>query len=268
MKGDIERRRSRRMRVDAERIEADVELIWKDEAGQRQFECGRIVDYSETGAAIVCPQPLSPSSSLILRARGMGIIALSEVRNCSWGKAQYRLGVHFLDKVPAVSTNPDAEPDYEEVLRAGASGQFERVEKLYRSLAFRYHPDNRDTGDSETFLRMKEAFRILSPSQPRHVDSAVSRPAPALCGPDAYREQRGRRLAVLGTLYRKRADDFRNATLSVDDLQNLTGMGTDEMGFVLWYLLEKGAVSLSGYSSDYAISAAGVDLMETVSLRD
>lgn len=268
MKGDIERRRSRRLRVEADRIEADVELIWKDDLGMKQFECGRIADYSETGVAVVCPQPLPASLNVILRAVGMGFVALAQVRNCSWGKSQYRLGIHFLDKVPAVSPHPDADPDYHDVLRAGASGHFEKVEKLYRALAFRYHPDNGETGDSEVFLRMKEAFRILSPTQRHEPDITLSRPAGAFCSHEMYREHRSRRLAVLSTLYRRRADDCRNAAISADDLQTQTGIETDQMGFVLWYLLEKGAVTVGGYSSDYAISAAGIDLMESVAMRE
>src|SRR4051794_37638293 len=115
MKGYIERRISSRKRVDDARVETDVELIWKDQSGNRQFECGRIVDVSDEGAAIACPQPLSPSSHLVLRAPGIDVVALSQVRNCSWGKSQYRLGVHFLDKIPAAPADPDAEPDYHDV---------------------------------------------------------------------------------------------------------------------------------------------------------
>jgi hypothetical protein len=268
IKSDIERRRSRRHRVEEDRIDADVELIWKSEAGSRMFECGRIADVSDTGLAVVCPQPLAASTNIILRAPGMGFVAMGQVRNCAWCRTQYRVGIHFVERAPISPSAMEPDADYFDVLRAGAAGQFEKVEKLYRTLAFKYHPDNMDTGNAEVFLRMKEMFRILSLPKPQQEESSISRPYAGFKGVEAYKEQRGRRLAVLGLLYHKRAEDYRNAAISADDLENLTGIGKDQMGFVLWYLLEKGAVTLGGYSSDYTISAAGVDLMEAVSLRD
>lgn len=249
-------------------MDADCELIWKNDAGHRQFECGKVVDHSATGVAVVSPQPLPASSSVIIRVPSLGMVALSQVRSCSWGRTQYRLGIKFLDKASARPDAAGTEPDYHEVLRAGASGEFERVEKLYRSLAFRYHPDNRDTGDSEIFLRMKEAFRILSSSQPQVAESGIARSFNAFRGPEVFHAQRERRRAVLGLLYQKRVDDYRNAAMSTNDIETVTGLHPDEVGFVLWYLQEKGAVSVSGYNADYTISAAGVDSFEAVRIAE
>jgi len=256
----IDRRRSRR-----ERIDSAAELIWKDDAGCRRFECGRIVDFSETGAAVASPQPLAISSPLILRAPGMGFVALAQVRNCSWNRTQYRLGLLLLEKAAAQPGDSDTEPDYHdgfpEMLRAGVAGEFERVDRLYRALAFRYHPDNRETGNAEIFLRIGEAHRILAGTPAPPPESAVSRPV--FAAPIGLREQRDKRTAVLGLLYQRRTSDYQNACVSTRELESLTGLASDEVGFILWYLREKGAVTLSDYSSDYAISASGVDLLET-----
>src|SRR6516164_2931275 len=84
--GSIERRRHRRMRTDTA-----VELIWK-EGSYRRFECGSTVDATASGAGILCPQPINVLSYLILRAPGLAIVALSQVRSCVWRRTQYQLG--------------------------------------------------------------------------------------------------------------------------------------------------------------------------------
>jgi DnaJ-class molecular chaperone len=38
---------------------------------------------------------------------------------------------------------------------------------VYRLLASRYHPDNIETGNSEMFIRLSEAYRILSDPERR-----------------------------------------------------------------------------------------------------
>jgi len=253
-RGQTERRRQRRQRTDAA-----VELIWKED-GNRRFECGRIFDTSRTGVGVACPQPLGVSSCLILRAPGIDVLALAKVRNCAWRRTQYHLGIEFMEKASIQPRNPAVEPDHHEVLRAGMAGDAERLDRVYRALAFRYHPDNGDSGDSEIFLRIRETYRILAVSQPRQ-EVEIARPG-AGDWQTALRGLRDKRAAVLGLLCQRRISDYRNAYVSPGELESLTGMAQDEIGFVLWYLREKGAVTGSDSSPDFAISAAGVDILE------
>jgi hypothetical protein len=259
----MERRRSGR-----ERADAAVELIWRDESGNRRFECGRIVDRSAGGVGVASPQPLNMSSCLILRAPGLGVVALAQVRNCVWARTQYRLGMEVLERAASQPRADSPEPDHHELIRAGIAGEFERVDRLYRALAFRYHPDNRETGDAEVFMRIGQAYRILSGSQPQPVEAGIAKRLDSFHAPQGVRKQRDKRSAILGVLYERRASDYQNACVSTRELEDMTGMAQDEIGFILWYLREKGAVTLSDYSSDYAISAAGVDLLESVHLAE
>lgn len=255
-KSHIERRRQRR-----ERIDAAVELIWRDEAGQRRFECARIVDYSLGGAGIASPQPAPISSCLILRAPGIGTVALSQVRNCCWRRTQYRLGIEFMEKAATDPPDTAAEPDHHELLRAGVAGDYDRVDRLYRVLAVRYHPDNPETGNSEVYLRIGEAYRILAASQSQTHGTGVEKPATGSGWQEGIRELDDKKVAVLAMLYQRRMSDFRNAVVSAMELESLTGLPAVEVGFILWYLREKGAVNLCDGSSDYAISATGVDIL-------
>jgi DnaJ-class molecular chaperone len=49
----------------------------------------------------------------------------------------------------------------------------ETVSRVYRMLAFRYHPDNTETGNSEMFLRLSEAHQIfIHPEKRASYDAA------------------------------------------------------------------------------------------------
>jgi len=260
--GQFERRRHRRQSTDAA-----VELIWKDD-GHRRFECGSLVDISVTGACVVCPQPINVSSYIVLRAPGPGIVALSQVRNCVWGRTQYQLGVEFLEKAATQPPENVIEPDYHALLRAGVAGDAESVDRLYRALAFRYHPDHRDNGDAEVFLRIREIYRILAPSQRYQEELEVTKPLKTTGLKSELRGLKDKRLEVLSLLCQRRVSDYRNAYVSSSDLESLTGMSTQEAGFVLWYLREKGAVTLSDNTPGYTITAVGVDVLENTHRSD
>ena len=254
MNSYIERRKHRRVHADTA-----VELIWKDETNIRRFENGTVADWSPTGAGLTSPQPLDVSCKLILRVPSMNVVALACVRNCHWRRTQYHVGLEFLEKA-AISPAPEVfSPDYHELLR-GPIVSDPDFDRLYRNLAFRYHPDNQETGSSDVFLRIREIYQIISASRMRPVEVTISEPIRAFKWKDIS-NIRDKRLAVLGLLYQRRVRDYRNATVSQAEIESLTGLSNDEAGFILWYFSEKRAVTLAG-TNDFMISALGIDLME------
>lgn len=259
MNGHIESRKYRR-----ERVDTPVDLIWKDDSGQRRLEPGKMTDCSPTGAAIDSPQPLSVLSNLILRAPGIRLVALAQIRYCAWRGTQYRLGVQFVERAAMEPGDPAAEPDYHELLRVGMDGEIDhsRLDRLYRSLAARYHPDKGESGNSETFLRIAQAYQILSASEIQ-AESGVTKPAQGFEWQGTLRTLKDKKAVVLGLLCDRRISDYRNAAVSERELESLTGLTSNEVGFILWYLRDKGAVTLIGHSSDYAISSAGIDILES-----
>src|SRR5712672_4204384 len=52
--------------------------------------------------------------------------------------------------------------DYYELLRVSPGAELESIQRVHRALAARYHPDNTETGDIERFLRVNDAFKVLS----------------------------------------------------------------------------------------------------------
>src|SRR3954466_14737999 len=58
-------------------------------------------------------------------------------------------------------------PDYYEILQVSPRADLETIERVFRHLAKRYHPDNRDSGITDVFSRIVEANRVLSDPEER-----------------------------------------------------------------------------------------------------
>ena len=57
--------------------------------------------------------------------------------------------------------------DYYEVLQVSESAEPETVNRVYRLLAQRYHPDNQESGNEARFREITEAYHILSSPEKR-----------------------------------------------------------------------------------------------------
>jgi curved DNA-binding protein CbpA len=160
--------------------------------------------------------------------------------------------------------------DYYEILRVGPQADEDTIERVYGTLAHRFHPDNPSTGDPETFLRLREAYETLS-DPARRANYNVLRQytkGPArfwLRGREFFDGVRGgqnRRLAVLCLLYRKRIGTHESPGLTILDLERLTGCTREELTCALWYLCEKKWAAIGEFTA-YGITADGSDVVES-----
>jgi curved DNA-binding protein len=244
-----------------------AELIWKDATGEKRFENCRAVDCSDGGVAVECPVEVPLCADLILRAEAVNLAALSQVRHCTWRKSSYLLGLQFLAKT-STSVDPAA-PDHYEILRLSQDADDEAIGRVYRTLAKRFHPDNPETADAQAFLRINQAWRILSdPAKRARYDAerlrVNSRPRFRIGSKEFFQGLKGeqyRRLAILCMLYRKRMIDYQFPAMSILDLEQGTGFTREEIGFALWYLREKGFAKATD-DTQFCISAAGMDYVE------
>lgn len=253
------------------RKEADrpVELIWKTDEGDKRFESCRAINLSEDGVAVECPESLPLLAHVIVRARAFEVAALAQVKHCTWRRTIYVVGLNFVAKTSTSANDPMA-PDHYEILRLGADADYETIERVYRTLAKRFHPDNEKTGDAEIFLRIAEAHRILSDPSQRQRYNAERDNAKSVVRFDlrsreffsGLRGEQNRRLAVLCLLYRKRAADHDHPGLSLLELEWLSGFTSEELGFAMWYLCEKEMARVNDQTM-YEILAAGVDFVES-----
>ena len=156
--------------------------------------------------------------------------------------------------------------DYYEILQLNQNADQETIERVYRLLAKKYHPDSVRSGDVEKFRKVTEAFRVLSDPVKR-------------AGYDAtYEKERSERLQVfygqsdlqdsqedkkiqtgiLSLLYSARRRDATNPGVSMYELERLLRTPEKHLEFYLWYLKEKGWIQRTE-NGQFAITANGVD---------
>src|SRR5688500_13408109 len=58
-------------------------------------------------------------------------------------------------------------PDHYQNLQVSPCAERETIERVFRHLAKRYHPDNQDSGNSDTFTRVVEAYHVLTDPEQR-----------------------------------------------------------------------------------------------------
>ena len=156
--------------------------------------------------------------------------------------------------------------DHYEVLQVSPRADHETIQRVFRHLAKRFHPDNTDSGDPERFKVVMEAFRVLSqPKLRAKYDTAY----------EQVRETRWRifdqetsandvaadrrvRVAALSLLYAARRNDPDRPGIGVVELERLLGCPEEHMKFHLWYLRENGWIQRTE-SGAFAITATGVD---------
>src|ERR1019366_2735758 len=80
-----------------------------------------------------------------------------------WQKGALPVDIEPARMLEGDVVNPaDHGADHYEILGIGPHADEEDIERVYHTLAARFHPDNPSTGDAKTFLRIREAYETLS----------------------------------------------------------------------------------------------------------
>jgi hypothetical protein len=87
---------------------------------------------------------------VIVRAPAFKFAALARVKHCRWRRTIYVIGLNFVAKTSMGAPDPMA-PDHYEILRLNSGADNETIERVYRTLTKRFHPDNENTGEAEIF---------------------------------------------------------------------------------------------------------------------
>jgi curved DNA-binding protein len=156
--------------------------------------------------------------------------------------------------------------DYYEILQVDPRAEQEIIERAYRLLAKRYHPDNIDTGDAGKFEVLMEAYHVLSDPKMRAAYDDNHQAANAYQkdifsnAPQAGTAEGERRLyqAILLILYFVRRRDSIKPGVGIVELEKVVGLPEKEMEFHIWYLKEKGWIQRLE-TGEFAITATGVD---------
>jgi curved DNA-binding protein CbpA len=159
--------------------------------------------------------------------------------------------------------------DYYELLRVSPGAEIESIQRVHRALAARYHPDNKETGDIEKFLRVNDAFKVLSdPEKRKEFDdkykSRKDNPLPVFLTKEFTEGVDGeinRRMGLLCLLYTQRRQNQVMPALSVLEIEGMMSIPREHLLFTIWYLKAKRYIQQDDRSS-LLITADGIDFME------
>jgi curved DNA-binding protein len=170
--------------------------------------------------------------------------------------------------------------DYYEILQVSRHAHPIVITKTYRLLAALYHPDNKDTADTDRFQQVMDAAKVLTDPVRRaaydHERFGTQRVNGN--GGDSYREddglgwprhagdQRAQRQMLLQALYNMRRNRPNQPGLSLMVILELLGCMVDEAQFTLWYL--RGKKFIEPVDDGWAITVAGVDFSGLDSATD
>lgn len=168
--------------------------------------------------------------------------------------------------------NESAFVDHYEVLQLNQNADSETIERVYRLLAKRYHPDNAESGDADRFREVHTAYEVLLDPESRaqfdiqydkkrSLNWQIFEQGAALNSQDDDRRIFD---GVLSLLYSARRSDPKDGGLGPLHLERMLGVPREHLEFPLWYLKKRGLIEVLD-SGQVAITVDGID---SISGRD
>lgn len=278
--GGRERRQQPRARKS---VPLEVVLTVTEPSGSKITITGRLMDVSEGGVGVELPRALPIGTEVRVQGELAGgpyrhhSDSLARISWCVDAKGGYfKAGLaivgNFEEKPQQeerIHAPAERVPDYYDVLQVSSRADRETIDRVFRLLAQRYHPDNQQSGSADLFRLVVEAHRTLSdPAARAEYDVKLGHyqkfrwqmfdQVKAARGPETEKRQR---TAILHLLYTVRRNDPSQPALGVNDLEDLLGAPKEHLTFSLWYLKESGLVTRTD-NGRYAITVAGVDRAE------
>jgi len=271
---------SDRRRKPRRRAVSDLEAVWvklENLPGSPAEALAKIVDASDVAIGVELSVQLEENTYITVighstngNGNGSGKNRARVVRCVSLPTGGFHAGLMFDENAEA--DHPGyAQPthDYYEVLQVNEKADPETIHRVFRLMAQRFHPDNKETGSAEQFRVIMEAYQVLSDPEKRasydvglhserqvrwrvfdQNDAAVGKLAEA-----------SKRRGLLDLLYTARMNQPGNPVMTIHELEDLLGCPREHLEFSLWYLKENSYIVRSD-NGRYSITAKGVDRAE------
>ena len=257
----------------------DLTIKYQAETGPSVM-VAKLLEFSDEGVSLELASLLSAGLSVEivgdiegaagsqpLRRRGL-------VRRCS-ADANGRCVADLSFQSNPDGSGPDkaakeSEPaDFYEVLQLSRNAHPDTIQRVYRVLAARYHPDNIETGNAELFRQVVEAFRVLTDPQLRAAYDArlgvqsqnrfkIFETWQTSRGVEA---EKRKRKGILALLYGRRLTDPQQPSLGLRDLEEMLGCPREHLEFPLWFLKESKWIKGSD-NARFEITCQGVRVAE------
>ena len=159
--------------------------------------------------------------------------------------------------------------DYYEMLQVSDGAEPETVNRVYRMLAQRYHPDNRESGNESLFREITEAYHILSnPEKRAQYDATYQKRRKDRWrlvdagnqSENDFEMEQVVRLTVLEALYTKRRLEPHNPGIYLVELERLLGRPREHLEFTIWFLNQKKLINMD--DARMQLTADGAEFLE------
>ncbi len=159
--------------------------------------------------------------------------------------------------------------DYYDLLQLSPNADEDTIDRVFRHLAKKYHPDNGESADEPRFRLLVKARDVLgNPESRAGYDARYQaywnskwRLASEATQGTAFAEDAETRKKLLSLLYVQRRTDHRMPGLGEYEMARLLRTPVEMVEFHIWYLREKGLVHRLD-TGQLAITALGVDQIE------
>jgi hypothetical protein len=258
-----------------------IKITWTRPEGGTDVLPARLVDCSANGIGVETGIPL-PVGSVVRIASPEAVNGRigahkAHVRWCEPVRGgAFQSGLQFEDgaeeKKKEKEVLPETEtlpPDHYEVLQLSQKADPETIHRVFRALAQRYHPDNRESGNEEAFKQVLASYEVLNDPVRRAAFDAkrlasnrlrwriFDQPQAAV----GVQAEKSKRQGVLSLLYTKRLAEPQQPLMSLQEFEELLGCPREHLEFTLWYLRESGLISRSD-NARYGITIRGIDHIE------
>lgn len=155
--------------------------------------------------------------------------------------------------------------DFYEVLQLSPNADSDTIQRVFRLLAQRYHPDNKDTGNEPVFQQLLKAYHTLCDPVSRASYDGAHRAQTRINWktfdqadePNSKQAERRKRESILGILYRKRMITPDQPGMNLREMEDVLGIAREHLEFAIWFLKENGEVK-TGDNGRCMITIKGV----------
>jgi curved DNA-binding protein CbpA len=156
--------------------------------------------------------------------------------------------------------------DYYEILEISSNAGTETVERMFRYLARRYHPDNQATADRDRFDLVLQAYNTLrDPIKRAEFDIEYecnlglrSELRKDVNGGEVVDRDIDLQHKLLALFYAKRRRNAKDPGLGDGELEYLVGCPIEHLEFNIWYMKERRWIERTE-NGTFAITVEGVD---------
>ena len=164
----------------------------------------------------------------------------------------------------------DSAVDYYEVLQVSSNAEQDTIQRVFRLLAQRFHPDNKESGNDQRFREIQDAYSVLNDPEKRarydigYQQRRHNRWRLVSTGEQASNDfeiEQMVRLTMLEALYTKRRIEPASPSIYSTELETMLGRPREHLEFTIWYLSQRKYVTRDDQSR-LMITADGVDYLE------